>query len=198
MFVWLIDRARARVPCAIHAIALMTNHVHLLVTPPDAQALPAFVKRFAQRYAMFRNRERDASGKLFEERYKSSVVADHEQLAVTTAYIDRNPVEANMVADPLDYPWSTYAIHLSRAAQGRIGAHLWTPSAWYTGLGDTPAARAEAYKIWFNFYHETRLAPKGMDEMDDRIEATPYTLRLERPDRSSAAEPSFAYGMGHS
>jgi putative transposase len=36
--------------CALHAYCLMTNHVHLLLTPPDAKACATLTRHFGQRY----------------------------------------------------------------------------------------------------------------------------------------------------
>ncbi len=55
----------------LHALVLMSNHLHALVTPYDSDALAAFVHPFAQRYAQYRNRRRGRPGKVFEERYQA-------------------------------------------------------------------------------------------------------------------------------
>ncbi len=34
----------------LHAFALMTNHVHLLLTPPDAEAVPRLIISLGRRY----------------------------------------------------------------------------------------------------------------------------------------------------
>ncbi len=36
--------------CALHAYCLMTNHVPLLLTPPDAKACATLTRHFGQRY----------------------------------------------------------------------------------------------------------------------------------------------------
>jgi len=84
----------------VHTTTLMTNHVHLIVTPRGPQELSSFVRSFAQTYSQFRNRSRASSGKLFEERYKCVPIVSEEQMAITTAYIELNPVRAGISADP--------------------------------------------------------------------------------------------------
>src|SRR4051794_32609576 len=91
-FVWCLLRAIQRAPCRIHAMSLMANHIHLLVTPEEKPQLSNFVASLAHRYATYRNHARGGSGKLFEERYKSIPMHSVEQLALTTAYIDFNAV----------------------------------------------------------------------------------------------------------
>jgi putative transposase len=41
----------ARFACTVHAYCLMTNHVHLLVTPKDAVGCALLMKHLAQRHA---------------------------------------------------------------------------------------------------------------------------------------------------
>src|SRR5947207_1436289 len=84
MFLFFLWRALERGGCGLHAATLMSNHVHLLLTPADADALSGFVKSVAQRYAQLRNVKRDSSGKLFEERFFSRPVLTERQVAVVT------------------------------------------------------------------------------------------------------------------
>ena len=82
---------------SLHAFCLMTNHVHLLVTPEEEAVLGRFIKGFAQRYAQVRNRQTKASGKLFEERFYSKPIASEQHLALATLYIDVNLSRAGML-----------------------------------------------------------------------------------------------------
>src|SRR5262245_7810080 len=71
MFLYFAGLSLKRCQVGLHALTLMSNHAHLLVTPRHQHDLAAFVKPLAQRYAQLRNEKRNASGKLFEERYWS-------------------------------------------------------------------------------------------------------------------------------
>ena len=75
----------------------MTNHVHSIITPPDEEALSKMMKRLCQRYAQERNQKRDASGKVFEERYRSKVIEDDAQMMFTMLYNDANGYHAGLV-----------------------------------------------------------------------------------------------------
>jgi putative transposase len=146
-FVYLMGRATALAGTQLHAAVLMTNHVHLIVTPPLAEALPRFAKHLMQRYAQERNKRRAASGKLFEARYFSKPILDEGQLAVTLAYVDLNPVRGGMASAPGDYRWSTYHCHASETDAG-IPRGLVTETAWYRSLGTTEHERRSAYAEW--------------------------------------------------
>jgi putative transposase len=57
--------------CAIHAYVLMTNHVHLLMTPPTSGGAGELMKRLGQRYVQYVNRTYRCSGTLWEGRFRS-------------------------------------------------------------------------------------------------------------------------------
>jgi putative transposase len=50
---------------------LMTNHVHLLVTPHEKDSASLLMKHLGQRYVQFINRTYRRSGTLWEGRFKS-------------------------------------------------------------------------------------------------------------------------------
>ncbi|MBA1444450.1 MAG: transposase [Gammaproteobacteria bacterium] len=62
---------------AVHAWVFMHNHIHLLATPSDADALPRTMQSVGRRYAQFFNRTYHRSGSLWEGRYKSAFAASH-------------------------------------------------------------------------------------------------------------------------
>jgi putative transposase len=146
-FLFLTGRQLETGDVALNASCLMSNHVHLLVTPEEASALSRFVKGVAQRYAQCRNRRLRASGKLFEERYYSKAMQSEAHLALTTAYIDLNPVRAGMTKTGQCYRWSTFSTHAGSTAASPY-ADLWSPSSWYLGLANDSAGRAAAYLTW--------------------------------------------------
>lgn len=89
------------------AYCLMKNHVHLLLETPEtnlASGIQAFHGRFAQAFN-FRHKR---TGHLFGGRYGAVRIASDAQLAVATAYIVRNPVEAGLVGGPEEWPWSSH------------------------------------------------------------------------------------------
>lgn len=200
-FVRYVARALRTVEgCRLHALTMMSNHVHLIVTIAEAPQLGRFVKAFAQPYALVRNRLKEASGKLFEERFYRDPIAFDEKLANTTAYIDSNPLRAAIVDDPLDYPWTTYAIHAGRPERCRIPIEIWTPSPWYLALGDDPATRARRYAEFAAIAHAEGRKPDRHEEVE-AIEALSlrsyhgtYQRRQRRPDGTQALESSPPYG----
>ena len=127
--------------CAVHAYVLMSNHVHLLLSPDTADSASAMMQRLGQRYVQYFNRRHTRTGTLWEGRFRSSPVDDERYFLICQRYIELNPVRANMVDSPADYPWSS---HLANA-YGQKNT-LVTPHVIYASLGNTPAIRYAAYR----------------------------------------------------
>jgi putative transposase len=130
-----VSEFSARFACSIHAYCLMTNHVHLLLTPHRPDACGLFMKNLGQNYVQRVNHRLNRSGTLWEGRYYSGLIPSDHYLFATYRYIERNPVRAGMVATPADYPWSSHRAN----ADGRQHEFL-RPHPSYTSVG------AAAYK----------------------------------------------------
>lgn len=131
--------------CAIHAYVLMTNHVHLLVTPPRTGCLARMMQMLGRRYVSYINATYRRSGTLWEGRYKACLVDTEEYLLTCYRYIELNPVRAAMVNEPSHYPWSSYHANALGASSSLINAH---PQ--FVALGVTPAERQSAYRALFD------------------------------------------------
>lgn len=84
--------------------------------------LPEMMRALKQSFSRWYNRTHNTRGALWEERYHSVVVESCEvALLSVSAYIDLNPVRANVCADPSEYRWCGYGEACggrSRARQG--------------------------------------------------------------------------------
>ena len=97
----------------IHAYCWMTNHLHLLLRVSDEPVFKT-VRHFASQYARQFNRKYQGVGHLFQGRHKRSLVATDAYLKQVTRYIHRNPLEAGLVEEPLEYAWSSYRAYLGQ------------------------------------------------------------------------------------
>ena len=70
---WL-TQAAGDCGCAIHAYVLMTNHVHLLVTPLAADSLPRTMQSLGRRYVRHVNATYRRTGTLWEGRYRAAPI----------------------------------------------------------------------------------------------------------------------------
>ena len=139
-----LSEGASRYGCAIHAYVLMTNHVHLLVTPIDGEGLSRMMRYLGSRYVQYVNYVYKRSGTLWEGRFKSSLVDSDHYLLTCSRYIEMNPVRAGLVAAPSDYKWSSYGAH----ACGRVD-DLLQDHPTYLGLGKDGRERQEAYRSLF-------------------------------------------------
>ncbi|QFY43911.1 transposase [Candidatus Methylospira mobilis] len=131
--------------CAVHAYALMTNHVHLLLTPERADSLGRLFQHLGRCYVRYVNKTYQRHGALWEGRYKCSVIESQSYLLSCMRYIEMNPVRAGMVGRPAQYRWSSYAAN----AQG-IGNAILSAHSEYMVLGCSPEERCSAYRSLFD------------------------------------------------
>ncbi len=148
-----LDRFARRFSCAVHAYVLMTNHVHLLLTPNDADGASLLMKYLGQYYVYHFNQRHGRTGTLWEGRFKSCLAQSQTYVLACHRYIELNPVRAGMVAHPGKYRWSSYAAN----ANGARSAAL-TPHAEYIALGMTDTSRHKAYRALFADQLDPRMA----------------------------------------
>jgi len=148
---WLAEHA-GKIGCRIHAYALMTNHVHLLVSADRAEAPGAFMKALGQRYVQYVNRVYRRSGTLWEGRFRSCPIQEEAYLLACQRYIELNPVRAGMVEHPGEYRWSSYRAN----GQGEDNAVI-RPHSLYEALGLDVASRRAAYRELFRYELEPGL-----------------------------------------
>ncbi len=97
---------------SVHSYVLMSNHVHLLVTPQSAESLPRNMQSLGRRYVRHINGIYRRTGTLWEGRYRAAPIDSDDYFC---RYIELNPVRARMVDHPRQHKWSSYRAH----AEGR-------------------------------------------------------------------------------
>lgn len=139
-----VTKAARQNSVAIHAYALMGNHVHFLVTPDRPTSLPKMMQSVGRVYVRWFNTQYSRTGTLFEGRYKAAIVDHDNYLFACMRYIELNPVRAGIVARPVDYRWSSVRAN----AYGRSD-ELVQPHALFNQLGDSPTRRQAVYRKMF-------------------------------------------------
>ena len=129
---------------ALHAYVLMSNHVHLLMTPEDTMGISRALQSLGSRYVQFVNRRIGRTGTLWEDRHHGTVVDTDRYLLTCYRYVELNPVRAHLTDRPEDHLWSSYRSN----GCGEIDPLL-TPHETYLGLGATPAERLKRYRALF-------------------------------------------------
>lgn len=141
---WL-EAGAIRYQCNIYAYVLMTNHVHLLVTPQQPHGISFMMQRLGQRYVRAINRAYRRTGTLWDGRYKAGLVESGRYLLACMRYIELNPVRASMVSHPAEYAWSSYR-HNGQGCQDR----LITPHPLYLQLAKELQNRCKTYRKLFS------------------------------------------------
>ncbi|MCW9014219.1 MAG: transposase [Gammaproteobacteria bacterium] len=140
----LLREVSARYGMSLHAYCLMTNHIHLLVTPGTNTTISNTMKVVGSRYAQYINKKYNRTGTLWEGRHKSSLVQSDKYFLICSRYIELNPVAAGMVKSPEEYKWSSYHFN----AWGDAG---WlTSHEEYNKLGNTREIRCSSYRELFS------------------------------------------------
>ena len=127
--------------CQVHTYCLMTNHVHLLVTPAAKDSASLMMKHLGQRFVQYINKCYRRTGTLWEGRFKSCLTQEERYVLTCYRYIELNPVRAGMVLHPQDYRWSSYAIN----AGGKSNSWI-TPHELYLKLDPSKEGRLAAYR----------------------------------------------------
>lgn len=140
-----LAEAAVRRGCEIHAYVLMSNHVHLLVTPKAPGAAARTLQDVGRRYVRIINTIHGRTGSLWEGRFKSSLVDTENYLLTCHRYIEMNPVRAGLVRDPRDYSWSSHLRYVSPRADPVITEH-----PIFTRLGETRDERQASFRALFS------------------------------------------------
>lgn len=115
--------ASQRYESRIHAYVLMTNHVHLLVTPTKKDSISLTMQSVGRRYVQYINKEYKRTGTLWESRHKASLIDADNYLLTCMRYIEMNPVRANMVKHPAEYKWSSFSCNALGVNRELVQSH---------------------------------------------------------------------------
>lgn len=97
---------------AVWAYCLMPNHVHLVAVPKTGDGLRRAIGEAHRRYTRHINFREGWRGHLWQGRFNSFPM-DMRYCLSAARYVELNPVRANLVSLPEDYPWSSAHAHLA-------------------------------------------------------------------------------------
>jgi putative transposase len=150
--------------CRIHAYVLMTNHVHLLVTPMSENGISQMMQALGRRYVKYINSTHKRTGTLWERRYKASLVDSDMYLLTCMCYIELNPVRAGIVEHPAEYQWSSYQHNAQNPKTDFIENH-----PVFSMLGETAEERMFVYRELFQRYIENDVIHKIRDALNQEL-----------------------------
>ena len=172
---WALRQAALESKCAVHAYALMPNHVHVLVTPSDDAGIARMMRSIGARYVPYFNRRYRRTGVLWEGRFRAAPVRSTDYLLNCHRYIELNPVRAGLAAGAADWEWSSF----SRNARGGEDSMI-TSHADYLALGACDQGRRRAYRLLLaNPLSAAELSSVRADLRGrPKVHPTPYRLAM--------------------
>jgi putative transposase len=194
MYLQCLQGTAATYHSVIHAYVLITNHVHVLMTPLQANSLAKVMQSLGRQYVQYINTMYQRTGTLWEGRYRASLVEADAYLLACYRYIELNPVRAGVVPEPAAYPWSSYRWH----ALGHPDLVV-TDHPLYLALARTPQVRQQVYQALFQerlhtgLLQEIRITPQqgrmfGTARFKDAIQ----TILARRARPGKAGRPRHA------
>src|SRR5258705_3740037 len=140
-FLWCLRFATVKYKLQIHAYALMSNHVHLMMTPETSTGLSRGMQSLGRRYVRYFNDRYNRTGTLWEGRFRSAVILNERHWLTCLRYVEMNPVRAGLVEMPEAYRWSSYRAHAFGAGDPVVAPHVV-----YDALAITSDRRQEAWR----------------------------------------------------
>jgi putative transposase len=144
VYLTLLHDLSTRNSCALHAYCLMTNHVHLLLTPGNERACATLMRNLGQRYVQYFNHRYERSGTLWEGRFRSCLVDSARYVLACHRYIELNPVRAGLATSAADYRWSSHG-----ANAGYVDDRSLSPHPEYLALSHDRTSRQAVYRQLF-------------------------------------------------
>ncbi|HEX5128277.1 MAG TPA: transposase, partial [Usitatibacter sp.] len=143
LYLGLLQEYSKRHSCAVHAYVLMTNHIHLLVSPPEIPSISRMMRSVNQIFGQHLNRKNNRCGSVWQGRFKACVVDTKSYFLNCQRYIELNPLRAGMVGHPGRYAWSSYRNN----GEGEP-SELISPHGTFLALGSTPLVRQATYRAF--------------------------------------------------
>ncbi len=108
----VLQRYKDKYKVKILAYCLMGNHIHILAVPEKEISLARGIGGTNLVYTQYINRKHNRSGRLWQNRFFSSVVEEEPYLWAVMRYIEQNPVRAKLAKRAENYQWSSARAHV--------------------------------------------------------------------------------------
>lgn len=121
-YLQLLRRYKAKYHFKLYGYCLMKNHIHLIVDPNKPREITKIMQGLNLSYSIWFNVKYNKVGHLWQDRFKSMIIQKDEYLITCINYIEVNPVRGNIVAEPLEYLWSSYKTRFLGIKDGLLDA----------------------------------------------------------------------------
>ena len=146
----------------LHVYCLISNHVHLLMTPSVSNGISRALQDIGRRYVRYINFKYNRTGTLWDGRYHSCLVENDFHILDCYRYIESIPVRKDIQEKPELYKWSSYGCNALNKSDCFITSH-----SKYLELANNYRDRSSEYKKLFNI----PLSTAKINEIQDAVKS---------------------------
>jgi len=179
----LLQKCTRKYDVVLWAYCLMSNHLHLLAIPDTENGLARGIGLTNMLYTQYLNRKLGQSGRVWQNRFFSCLVENHQYLWAVARYIERNPVKAGLTTCAQQYRWSSAAAHVMGHDDVLLQGESWLAPDERDGYAQFLGVEDEETDE--SIRHATRTGrPFGTDQFIDQMELSlNQRLRPRAPGR---------------
>ena len=128
---WLLAESLDEFDLPVLAACVMPNHLHLVMRPNRDEDVARWAHWFFTTHARRYHKKYETSGRVWQGRFKASVVQADEHLLILLRYVERNALSANLVERAEDWEWGSLRWRLRGNGPIRLmPSPLPLPSTW--------------------------------------------------------------------
>ncbi len=103
----VIDEVKTQEPVTVHGYVIMPDHLHLVLSVRAEITLGRVVQLIKGRFAWRYNRDKNRSGKVWQDRYHEKALRSEAELLRAVEYVENNPMTGGLADRPEYYRWSS-------------------------------------------------------------------------------------------
>jgi REP element-mobilizing transposase RayT len=147
MILQVISEVRAETRFTLYAYVIMPDHLHFVLSTPQATPSGEVMRRIKGRFANRWNRHSAGRGAVWQPRYHERALRTEHALQNAVDYVHWNPAVAKLVASPEDYRWSSALSWIREANDGVRLSPKANSSAQTANQGNPRTKRLPAHSL---------------------------------------------------
>lgn len=142
-FLACMREAQDRVDLPLFAVCLMPNHVHFVAKPRQDGDIAAWISWLFTTHVRRHHRKYGTTGRLWQGRYKASLIQQDQHLLTVLRYVERNALTAKLVSRAEDWPWGSLPWRDARSPPITLTPSPVELPEWWVGFVNQPMTSAE-------------------------------------------------------
>jgi putative transposase len=161
IYLKLLREYKKRYNLIIYHYVLMVNHIHLLCKKSPETDLAKMMQGLGLSYSNSYRKRYKFVGHFWQGRYKNKLIEKDSYLLNCGLYIEKNPVESNIVKLPEEYPWTSYRAYAFGEKNNIIDIN-----PLFETLGKNEEERRKTYRELMKMYIENSKEQETEQETD--------------------------------